>query len=90
MAWEIWTSSLGFPGVDREAFSPSRKGEADSERAQSEHIVALGFLSAGNTSAADGPQTGEPKQTRLDAERHAWAKLKETRRAIREFPKRRD
>ena len=61
---------------------------ADFERAQNEHVVALGLLSAGIASTAEGPQAGEPTQASLDAERHAWAKLKEMRKALREFAKR--
>ena len=63
---------------------------ADFERAQSEHVVALGLLSAGIASAPEGPRAGEPTQASLDAERHAWAKLKEMRKAMREFAKRRN
>jgi len=63
---------------------------ADFERAQSEHVVALGLLSAGIALTPEGLQAGEPTQVSLDAERYAWAKLKETRKAMREFAKRRN
>ena len=62
---------------------------ADFERARDEHLVALGLLSAGIASAAEG-QPAVPTQASLDAERPAWAKLKETRKALREFAKQRE
>jgi hypothetical protein len=61
---------------------------ADFEHAQNEHLVAVGLLSAVASAAEDHPAV--PTQASLDAERHAWAKLKETRKALREFAKKRD
>jgi hypothetical protein len=61
---------------------------ADFERGRDEHLVALGLLSAGIASGAEG-QPAVPTQASLNAERHAWTKLKGTRKALREFAKKR-